>query len=267
MFKMTELRNLNITATNGLKLSYIAHLGLHRGESQPLVTHNITEIMVVKCGKGEFFSDDEVYSVLEGDVFVVNADTVHAEKALSDNFEVYIIGVENYSIHVGLKTPTLIENNMLSHYSKQILLETERNGEYLKENVTMLFSLIVNTVLEIMGKQLKINVKCSGNEVVNLVKKYLDEHYLESVSIDMLAKKFIVNKYTLMHNFKQKTGSSIVDYVLKKRLVESENWLKISTLSIKEVADRCAFSNPSYFTEYFKKEYGVTPTEYRNYLS
>ena len=59
MFKMTDLRNYNIASSGGVKLSYIARLGLNRGEKQPDVTHNITEIMAVKGGKGEFFADGE----------------------------------------------------------------------------------------------------------------------------------------------------------------------------------------------------------------
>ena len=92
---MTEVSQYHIQSVQGVKLSYVAILGLDKGESQPIVTHNITELMSVKAGRGEFIVDGNVLNVTENDLLVVNPDTMHGEIGFSNGFNVYILGVEN----------------------------------------------------------------------------------------------------------------------------------------------------------------------------
>lgn len=266
MFKIIELRDYNIKTKLGIKLAYVAYLELVSNARQDFVTHNITEIMSVKCGKGVFNVDGVLHEVEKNDLFIVNADSLHREESLSSNFGVYIIGIENYSLE-GNETespkPYKGDTDRVSYYCEQIIKDYEKKSKDFYENAIMLFSLIINEVLDSARKKPVPNVKRGSNELVNMVKKYIDEHYLEDITIPFLAEKFFINKNTLMHSFKRHNDCSIIDYVLKKRLKESENWLKISSMAISQIALRCNFANASYFIKYFKKVYGLTPVEYR----
>lgn len=263
---MVQLREFNIKTRLGVKLAYVAYLELDKGVYHQPVTHNITEIMAVKQGAGAFSVDGERYKVNKNDLLIVNANTLHNEEGISNNFGVYIIGIENYSLQGGdgeKTVPVSVGTDRICYYAEQIVKDYERGARDFYENANMLFSLIINEAVESARKTLKPNVKMGSNELINSVKKYLDGHFLEDVTIKKLAERFYTNKTTLMHGFKRQLGVSIMDYVIKKRLKESENWLKISNMTVAEISDRCSFSNPSYFSRYFKNAYGVTPTEFR----
>ncbi len=264
MFKITELREFNIQNNLGIKLAYVAELELLDSARQDYVSHNITEIMVVKSGKGVFNTDGARHEVKQGDLFIVNADVYHSEESLSNNFGVYIIGLENYSLGGGDNAlRSYAGGERVCFYVEQIVKDYENKGKIFIDNANLLFSLIINEVLFLASKIPVPNVKRGSNELINSVKKYIDGHFLEDISVKTLSEKFYINKTTLMHAFKKNVGVGVYDYVIKKRLQESKNWLKISSMTVAQISERCNFSNPSYFVQYFKKAFGVTPIEYR----
>ena len=269
MFKRIEFRKFNISNKFGIKLAYTALLELDNGKSQETVTHNLTEIMYVKEGKGAFIVEDKTYSVKKGDLMIINPDTLHSETSSGGKFSVYIIGIENYVLQnpSGVYEPISLTFDRVGYYLEQLFIDYETQNVDFIENITCLFSLIINDVTEKANYTPQRLVKSSGNEVTNLIKKYIDEHFLEDISIDLLSRKFFANKTTLMHNFKRFTGTSVKAYVLEKRLEDAENWLKISNLTATEICYRSGFQTPAYFCKYFKSKYGLTPKEYRRKFS
>ncbi len=263
MFNLTEFREFNIQNNLGIKLAYVAYLELIKSARQDFVSHNITEIMVVASGKGAFNVDRERFEVKKGDIFIVNAHTVHNEESLSDDFGVYIIGLENYLLGDSDVKNIYQGGERVCYYAEQIVKDYESKGKLFIDNANLLFSLIINEVLFLTSITPVPNAKRGSNELINVITKYLDGHFLEDISINKIAERFFVNKTTLMHNFKRHVGVGVMDYVLSLRLKESKNWLKISELTVSEISERCNFSNPSYFIKYFKKRYGLTPIEYR----
>ena len=57
---------------------------------------------------------------------------------------------------------------------------------------------------------------------------------------------------------------SISDYIQSKKLETSQNMLRYSDYSISEIAAILAYPSHSYFTEVFRKETGLTPSQYRD---
>lgn len=266
MFKIIELRDYNIKNGLGIKLAYVAYLEQGEGAYKEAVTHNITEIMAINSGRGVVSLQGKRYEVGKNDFLIVNPDILHNEESKSQNFGVYIIGIENYLLENDDKDKNVsyhAEDNRICYYAEQIVKDYERESKTFYENANLLFSLIINEVLSNTQAKPVPNVKTTSNELINMVKKYLDGHFSEDISIKALADKFFINKTTLMHSFKKNMGISIIEYVIEKRLKESENWLKISNMSIAQIAERCNFSNPSYYTQHFKRRNGITPVEYR----
>ena len=64
--------------------------------------------------------------------------------------------------------------------------------------------------------------------------------------------------------FKQETGDNIISYIREKRFERARELLKASHLNISEVAWVCGFNDPGYFARLFKKQFEVTPKEYRS---
>ncbi len=64
--------------------------------------------------------------------------------------------------------------------------------------------------------------------------------------------------------FKEMTKTKLVDYINHYRIEAAVNLLKVSDLSITEIALECGFDNPSYFNRVFKAQTGCTPSCYKS---
>lgn len=66
-----------------------------------------------------------------------------------------------------------------------------------------------------------------------------------------------------MKRFHDLTGTSFAQYLIHFRLEKAAALLRGSRYTVLEIAARCGFSNASYFTRAFTRQYGVSPTAYR----
>lgn len=103
----------------------------------------------------------------------------------------------------------------------------------------------------------------TGNQPCAAVKRYIDLHFKESLSLEQLANKAHMNKYHLAHTFKEEYGVSPINYMITRRIVESKYLLAETDLSLTKIAQLLGFSSPSYFSQAFRRTQGVSPIDYR----
>lgn len=93
--------------------------------------------------------------------------------------------------------------------------------------------------------------------------QYIEDHLTEDLSLDNLAKDFFISKYHIAHVFKNNIGISIHQYITKKRLALCREAI-LSNRSITEVFQMFGFRDYSSFYRAFKKEYGISPKDFRD---
>lgn len=97
--------------------------------------------------------------------------------------------------------------------------------------------------------------------------EYVNQNICTQVSIESICARVHMSKYHFCRSFKKATGLTVMEYVLKTRLILAQNMLKKENLAVSEVSERCGFSSVSYFCRVFKEEIGVTPLAYRRLSS
>lgn len=86
----------------------------------------------------------------------------------------------------------------------------------------------------------------------------------KKITVDYLANKVNLSNSYLSTLFKKEVGIPISAYVQQKKLEVAKNMLSYSEYSISDIAALLAYPSHSYFTEVFRKEFGITPLQYRN---
>ena len=93
------------------------------------------------------------------------------------------------------------------------------------------------------------------------ITQYVDEHLDEHLSLDTLARQFYLSKYYLVHLFRENTGLSVHQYILKKRLAACCDAMR-GGAAVGEVCRQWGFGDYSAFYRAFRKEYGMSPSAY-----
>lgn len=78
-----------------------------------------------------------------------------------------------------------------------------------------------------------------------------------------LASQIGYSEHYLNKKFKKETGSSPTEFIRTERLRRAAILLRTTNDDIQDISDRLQFGTPSYFSDSFKKIYGVSPSEYR----
>lgn len=92
---------------------------------------------------------------------------------------------------------------------------------------------------------------------------FIEEHLDEELSLERLADEFFVSRYHIAHVFKDNFGMSIHQYITKKRLARCRQAI-LSSRSITEAYESCGFGDYSSFYRAFRKEYGISPRDFRD---
>ena len=99
--------------------------------------------------------------------------------------------------------------------------------------------------------------------VVALLKDYLKKNLQKKITLAELGMRMHCSTVTLTKAFRRETGTSIMQYLQEKRLQYAKKLLSETNMPIKEVAERCGFAEPPYFSRCFKREFGVSPKDCR----
>ena len=109
----------------------------------------------------------------------------------------------------------------------------------------------------------QLQVKATPKDMIPKAVAYINQHIAEEISIDDICRQIHISKYHFCRQFKKVTGITVMDYILKTRIVAAKSNLSDTALPISEISNRCGFSSASYFSRVFKEHTGQTPLQYR----
>ena len=96
--------------------------------------------------------------------------------------------------------------------------------------------------------------------------RYLQEHLKEEISLSVLAEEFHLNPQYISQLFKNEIGVNFLTYLTNIRLEHAKKLLISTSLPIAEVSEQSGYGDYRVFTKVFKKNEGITPSQYRKAL-
>ena len=106
----------------------------------------------------------------------------------------------------------------------------------------------------------------SGIPTVDVIKRFiqlLDNYHLKEHAVTFYADKLAIHPNYLNSLVKRHTGMSTKEVIQNRLLLETKYLLHSTTLSIKEISNKVGFSDPNYFTTFFKRLEKMSPASYR----
>jgi AraC-like DNA-binding protein/mannose-6-phosphate isomerase-like protein (cupin superfamily) len=234
-------------------------------------THNHMELFFIVGGKGQFLIDDQLYPVDINTLVMINPNVTHTEVSLNAQpLEYIVLGIDG--IELATSNTSNGQFSILNHYEsmeissclRNILREMEqKNPGY--EDVCqaymeiLIIRLMRTTALAVPAEPQTV----STNRQCAAVRRYIDLHFKEPLTLEQLAEEGHMNKFYLSHAFKKEYGLSPINYMISKRIDESKYLLAETDLSMSQIAQLLGFSSLSYFSQVFHRTQSISPKEYR----
>ncbi|MCJ7842133.1 response regulator [Lederbergia sp. NSJ-179] len=108
--------------------------------------------------------------------------------------------------------------------------------------------------------------KTKKEKLVEQILMIIETDYADDIALEDLSDKYNVSKPYISKIIKEKTGRSFMDILNSTRLTVATDLLKEHGLKIKDISKMVGFMDDSYFIKVFRKEYGMTPSDYRRIM-
>ena len=124
-------------------------------------------------------------------------------------------------------------------------------------------SCIDNLKISLFHQQTAAEPEQQEQRVITGLTRYLQEHLAEDVSLSVLAEEFHLSAQYISQLFKSEIGVNFLAYLTNIRMEQAKKLLLSSSLSIAEVSEQSGYADYRVFTKVFKKNEGITPSQYR----
>ncbi|MCH4031287.1 MAG: response regulator [Lachnospiraceae bacterium] len=105
--------------------------------------------------------------------------------------------------------------------------------------------------------------RVSENDNIYRAKEYMLSHYSEDLSLNDVADHLGLHPNYLSAVFRKKTGVTFIEYLREVRIEAAKSLLKTTNLKLYEIAEKTGYQNAVQFNRAFKKETGISPSDYR----
>lgn len=146
--------------------------------------------------------------------------------------------------------------------------DTEKLAGELKrilENCDSIFKIRSETESFCVEKMIEyLGIRKSNVQVyVQCAKEYIDIHYREDVTLNVIAEQIHVNPAYLSNIFKETMGVNYSVYLTSKRMEKAKELLENVNLNLSQIADYVGYKSTRYFSRIFERETGMKPSDYR----
>lgn len=129
---------------------------------------------------------------------------------------------------------------------------------------TLKYAQLASNLTELLNIGIKFqSADNTPNTKIADIISFISDNALTRITIDDICNKTHISKYHLCRTFKEYVGVTIGEFVKSKRLSVAKQLLSETDLSITRIAYKCCFTDASFFSKTFSKEFGITPTAFR----
>lgn len=106
-----------------------------------------------------------------------------------------------------------------------------------------------------------------SDERFKAIIQYISEHLTDEIGSGSISREFGYDKSYFCRAFKAVTGLNPTNYINIMRLENAKKMLSETDQKVSDISGMCGFSDPNYFSRCFKKQFGISPVQYRERFS
>lgn len=236
-----------------------------------------TSTFVFISGRGQLWLDQEVWSVsrfllvhggkgrsltIEGaGTGLMEAHLIFYKSTLPANvlreYRIMLLNSNPFELSWAAEPDNPLEMRELVHHIHGCWTEQNHLG---KLQVKAYFFQLVQLILrQRVQKQDREQLPTLTEQVL----RFLTGHFREQISLESLAESMNYSPQYLSRKFKEQTGVTPTEYIIRMRMNEARLLLTESEATLNEIAAFVGYPDPFYFNRVFKKELGTTPGQFR----
>jgi AraC-like DNA-binding protein len=246
--------------------------------------HNNYEIFYLIKGDRYYFIKDKTYFIRAGDLVLINiADLHRSTGAQSNNYERLLINfkqpfimssssspiydslfvpfqLDNHVIHLNVREQSFIENNLSKMFREA---QAKRSGyeAYLQ---SLLIEVLIFASRYTEDHQKRFEHLSPAHKRISEITQYMNEHYMDQITLKTISDKFFISKYHLIRVFKEVTGFTFIEYLNTVRVKNARIMLLASNKKIIEISIEVGFGSISHFNRVFRTILNCSPIKYRH---
>lgn len=252
--------------------------------------HTYFEVLYVYSGEVEYQVCDHLYSLREGDLFVIGGPLPHRMskygrsqiRCVTLYFEPELIRAHDSSgDDVQYLMPFLVQHSGFPHIvpaetgiPAQILdlmkrayselpADSPRGRLTLRTYLKMILMLLVNHYSEFHDSEPILTQKQRDLKRLHPLFEFIENNYMQAISVSGAAKVVNMSKSHFMRFFRQVTGQPFVAHLNQFRVAKAQHLLASTDRTIADIGQDAGFCNQSYFGLVFRRLTHLSPREYK----
>lgn len=250
-------------------------------------SHDFWELTYVDKGQIAVYQNGNVFLLKTGEMMLCKPNAVHRSRAYQNNLSC-VVDIE-FALSCSLPEDFDNEIIILNSEERQCMAAIIREASQTYDH----FEKAPNTVIEMNptdsvpygSQQIICNrleelliYACRGNRSIRIDRRliptdlqtdlseqlqaYLQEHFHEKLTLDKIAQAHCISITKLKRIFREEIGSSAITCLTNLRIKEAKHLIRKKELTFSQIAEAVGFESIHYFSAVFKKQTGMTPTEY-----
>lgn len=246
--------------------------------------HDFYEIYYLVSGDVTYVIEGRLCRVLPGDLLLISPQELHQVSIAPgmEAYERYVLWIDRAAVRRLSSGDTDLERHLDSTrqgYTNLLRLTRDQRQRIrdlmealfqesdsddfgagiLRNNLVCSLLIQINRMAEQHPREPETAVHSS--RLVSDLVDYVNQHYRERLTLELLAERFYVSKYHLSHEFQKHMGTGVYKYIQKKRL-QIARQLLAGGEHPSTVSGLCGFADYAGFYRAFVGEYGVAPRQY-----